>query len=162
MHLRSRFIAPRTCLLILIWSTAPAIGAETTMARWVAINTSTLTDGKTGLQWTRQDSGLELDWHAAKRHCEDRREGWRLPTLPELEAIYDANVNGTPCGKDLCHIAPQFDLSGAWFWSATSVGVDGSDGPELTWGMLMVNGARTPSVREVSYGARALCVRKQS
>ena len=130
--------------------------------RWVALGEDILTDKNTGLQWTRRDNGREIDWHEAGRYCEDKRNGWRLPSIAELKAIYDTGASGTLCGQSLCHLAMQFDLTGEWFWSVSPVGPDGSDGPELAWGLLMVNGAQTPSVREAGYGARALCVRSAS
>jgi hypothetical protein len=134
----------------------------TSQQRWATLGDDVLEDGRTGLQWTRRDNGREIDWHEAVRYCEDKHSRWRLPSLAELKAIYDRSISGTLCGQDLCHLPMQFDLTGAWFWSDTPVGPDGSDGPELAWGLLMVNGAQTPSVREAGYGARALCVRSAS
>ena len=133
-----------------------------TAGRWTDLGDGILKDGSTGLEWTQRDNGREIDWNQAARYCSGKQKGWRLPTLSELLAIYDGGVSGIVCGHALCHLSPQFDLSGEWFWSATPVGIDGSDGPELNWGVLMVNGAKTPSVRELAYGARALCVRNAS
>jgi len=160
--------ASRPALLAVFWLGAciheGAVARESfgPDARWTEVSDEVLKDGHTGLEWTRRDSGREIDWNQAARYCSERQRGWRLPSLAELLVIYEAGISGTLCGRALCHVSPRFDLSGEWFWSATPVGTDGSDGPELTWGVLMVNGAQTPSVREAAYGARALCVRNAS
>ena len=157
-----RFSMAACSMLICSFHLAGAHEDAGPQSRWTDLGDGVLKDGRTGLQWTRQDNGSEIDWNRASHYCEDKRNGWRLPDISELLAIYEAGVSGTICGRALCHLSPRFDLSGEWFWSATPVGVDGSDGPELSWGVLMVNGARTPSVREAAYGARALCVRNAS
>ena len=118
-----------------------------------------LQDGTTGLQWTRKDNGADINWLDADSYCRGKHDGWRLPSIEELAAIYDATAGPTRCAEEACRIAGQFALSGAWFWSATQVGKDATDGIELAWGILMVNGVRTQSVREAKYASRALCVR---
>jgi polyisoprenoid-binding protein YceI len=66
----------------------------------------------------------------------------------------------TPCGaKAVCKVPELFNLSEAWLWSADAVGTDGSDGNELAWGLLLVNGTRTKSVQYAADRSRALCVR---
>jgi formylglycine-generating enzyme required for sulfatase activity len=118
-----------------------------------------LQDGRTGLHWTRVDNGVDIDWNDAGSYCTGKGKGWRLPSIEELWAIYDEAGAGARCAQAVCKVSPQFNLTGNWFWSATQVGKDSTDGIELAWGLLMVNGARTQSVRDASYGSRALCVR---
>ena len=149
----------QTCTLAAL---AAAQNPRSAERRWKDRGDDVLIDQKTRLEWSRLDNGREIDWHEAKRYCDGKHDGWRLPDLTELMAIYDSSVSGTVCLRALCHLSAYFDLTGEWFWSATPVGADGSDGSELTWGVLMVNGAKTGSVREASYGARALCVRNPS
>ena len=134
--------------------------------RWVSGEAGVVNDIKTGLQWTRQDNGSDIDWNAAKSYCSARRQGWRLPSIEELSSIFiepDAGaagqgINGVACGHSLCRVANVFSLGDSWFWSSTQVGQDGGDGIELAWGLQLVNGARTQSVMEADFG-RALCVR---
>ena len=35
------------------------------------------------------DEGSRMDWIVAKRACECKGEGWRLPTIGELKALYE-------------------------------------------------------------------------
>ncbi len=54
-------------------------------------------DDATGLTWTRKDSGSDLSWNQARDYCSSLRTGgfsdWRLPTVDELEALYDPKVS---------------------------------------------------------------------
>jgi len=53
-------------------------------------------DSSTGLMWTIEDSGSDLNWNQANAYCEELTlEGhtdWRLATLEELEGLYDRNL----------------------------------------------------------------------
>jgi len=111
------------------------------------------------LEWLQNDNGGDIDWNSAKSYCEGRHRGWRLPSLRELESLYDEHERGVGCGQAMCKVSSQFHLTGTWFWSVTQVGKDSTDGIELAWGVLMANGARTQTVRDASYGSRVLCVR---
>lgn len=61
------------------------------------------------------DSGV-MKWRRAMKHA--KREGMRLPTLSELQALYDARTVGALNGT--------FNLNGStsagWYWSAAQVG----------------------------------------
>jgi polyisoprenoid-binding protein YceI len=124
-------------------------------------NDTTLRRGP--LEWTRADSGHDITWPDAQRFCRDLGRNWRLPTVDELSSIYSPEeAVGVRCGTDRCRVPRQFDLTGPWFWSADPVGSDGSDGAELAWGVLLVNGAHTKSVKTLADGGRALCVRQSA
>ena len=127
--------------------------------RWADLGNAVLKDGRNGLEWTKNDNGADVDWNEAKSYCDGLRSGWRLPSLQELKAIFVPTAGGARCAEALCKVSSQFILTGAWFWSATQVGPDATDGSELAWGVLMVNGAQTETVRDASYGSRTLCVR---
>jgi Protein of unknown function (DUF1566) len=128
-------------------------------ARWTNLGNGILRDASTGLEWTSDDNGSDVDWNDAKTYCDGRRKGWRLPSLQELKAIFDPAERGSRCAQTLCKVSSQFNLTDTWFWSATQVGNDSTDGSELAWGVLMVNGAQTQAVRDASFGSRTLCVR---
>ena len=134
-------------------------GSLTSASRWTDLGNGVLKDGRTGLEWSRDDNGSDIDWNDAKAFCDGRSKGWRLPSLGELVAIFDQAESGVRCAQSRCGVSSQFNLTGAWFWSATQVGTDATDGDELAWGVLMVNGAQTQAVRDASYGSRTLCVR---
>jgi hypothetical protein len=132
-----------------------AIGQD----RWTTLGSGVVKDAQTKLQWMQNDNRDDIDWYAAKAFCEQKDNGWRLPSLPELKSIYDEREGGVACGRANCKVAAQFHLTGTWLWSATQVGKDSTDGIELAWGVLMVNGAQTQTVRDAGYGSRVLCVR---
>lgn len=50
-------------------------------------------DPATGLMWAGKDNGKDVDWHRATNYCRDLRlaghSDWRLPTIDELQTIYD-------------------------------------------------------------------------
>jgi hypothetical protein len=139
---------------------ASPLGALTGASRWTDLGSAVLKDAMTGLEWTRDDNGSDIDWSDAKAYCDGRSKGWRLPSLKELKAIFDQAESGARCDQALCKVSSRFNLTGTWFWSATQVGADSTDGNELAWGVLLVNGAQTQAVRNASYGSRTLCVRE--
>ncbi len=127
--------------------------------RWTSLGNGVLKDERTKLEWSRDDNGEDIDWNKAKAYCDGKLGGWVLPGVMELESLYDEHEAGVRCGQASCKVSAQFHLTGAWFWSATQVGKDSTDGIELAWGVLMANGAKTQTVREASYGSRVLCMR---
>jgi polyisoprenoid-binding protein YceI len=135
------------------------LSADSPGHRWTLLDGTTLLDAKSGLEWTRSDNGHDIDWHRAGRLCGDLPGHWRLPSADELIALYEEKTAAAPCGMTSCRVSGPFELTGEWFWSADSVGNDGSDGNELAWGVLLANGSRTESVKELAEGSRALCVR---
>jgi polyisoprenoid-binding protein YceI len=137
-----------------------AFATTSASPRWVAADEQVVQDTLTRLEWTRADNGYDIDWTHAKEFCNHLPGKWRLPTIDELAAIYESSkAAGASCGASRCGTSAPFRLSAEWFWSADAVGNDGSDGAELAWGFLMVNGARTKSVQYAGDGSRALCVR---
>jgi len=127
--------------------------------RWKNLGNGVLKDERTKLEWLQDDNGDDIDWNEARSYCDGRHNGWRLPSLQELKSIYDERESGVQCAQAYCKVSLQFHLTGTWFWSATQVGKDSTDGIELAWGVLMANGAQTQTVRDASYGSRVLCVR---
>jgi hypothetical protein len=139
---------------------AGPVGLAHASQRWTRVD-QVLEDTTTRLRWTIKDNGADIDWNAALAYCTARGAGWRLPSIEELHSLYlETPAKATPvaCGESTCRTAPQLVLSASWLWSSTPVGADAYDGVELAWGMSLVNGARTQTVKELSYGSRALCV----
>jgi len=118
---------------------------------------STWTDPATGLTWARQDNGTDVHWTQARSYCTSLGLGgysnWRLPTIEEIAAMYDAGeVN--KCGQAECHIKAGITLSSDFAWS-NSAGKASSE----AWGFDFINGARASLIRTVWISKRALCVR---
>jgi hypothetical protein len=78
------------------------------------------TDPATGLMWTRKDNGEHVSWNDANNYCRNltlQNASWRLPTIEELERIYDAteDVGGA-------HIKGAIRLGYSFIWSGTPYG----------------------------------------
>lgn len=54
-------------------------------------------DPATGLMWTKKDNGVDVTWQEATNYCQNLQTGgqsdWRLPTINELQGIYDSSIN---------------------------------------------------------------------
>ena len=111
-----------------------------------------VTDKATGLTWTRTDNFEDIDWNGAERYCKELTlvdfSGWRLPTIDELEKLYD------PKTKNANRIRKPFRLSGLWVWSSEKSG-SGS-----AWPFSFAVGGRHTHAVDYSNGLRALCVRR--
>jgi uncharacterized protein DUF1566 len=129
-----------------------------------------ISDGPSGLDWTKEDNGVGINWDDARAWCERKGSGWRLPTADELRRLYDDSPGRTtPCGQLTCKTPPGFRLTSWWFWSGEAAGSGSAaahyDAQEVTitatlaWGVDLAAGRRL--ARDVgSHGRRALCVRR--
>jgi serine/threonine-protein kinase len=98
--------------------------------RFLDLGKGVLKDTQTGLEWTQGDNGSNINWNDAKRYCESKKNGWRLPNLDELKAIYETNVPSPRVCLVLagshspvsftCMTSPLFHLTSDHFWSATA------------------------------------------
>ena len=118
---------------------------------------STWTDPATGLTWARQDNGTDVDWKLSSSYCADLHLGgysnWRLPTIEEIAAMYDAG-EVSKCGQADCHIKAGITLSSDFVWSNSAGTASGE-----AWGFDFINGEGASLIRTVSVSKRALCVR---
>jgi hypothetical protein len=83
-------------------STATEIKRE---GRFIAYSNWTVLDTHTDLMWAAKDNGYNINWSDAKSYCENYHGGgytdWRMPTLDELEGLYDiAKAYTSECGRD--------------------------------------------------------------
>jgi hypothetical protein len=116
------------------------------------------TDPATGLMWTKKDNGYDLDLPKATNYCRnlqlDNHSDWRLPTIDELQGIYDPNANV----NSYYRVKGNLQLSG-WQWSSSQVSTSGR---EQAWTFDFVGGKRYLSGTAGNYEDRALCVRRQA
>ena len=90
----------------------------------------TVTDLLLGVMWGKEDTRGNVDWKSAERWVKftfpyslpvELREGWRLPTIEELQSLYvrkkDYKGYETDCGQRV-KIVPQIRLSCGWVWSS--------------------------------------------
>ncbi len=84
--------------------------------RFIAYDNGTVKDRKTGLMWAAEDGGKAIDEADLKMYFENYRAGgyddWRMPTIDELEEIYDEGTEN----KQGYHLTKLIDLSGEWVW----------------------------------------------
>jgi len=99
--------------------------------RFVDHRNGTVTDTKTGLMWTREDSyvhlGRYLNWEQSRSYVNKLSTGgygdWRLPTVAELKEIYEIKKSNTDKDGDIIHIDPIFSSGGTfWNWSSEEQG----------------------------------------
>jgi hypothetical protein len=111
------------------------------------------TDLNTGLIWTKKDNVRDVTWKQATDYCRNLHlgghSGWRLPTIDELQGIYDANAN-----VGGYHIKGNLQLSNWWHWSSSQGNASGE-----TWSFSFLDGGRLSSQLGYGYGTRAMCLR---
>jgi hypothetical protein len=112
-------------LMSLLWAGAcTSAGSDAPPgSRFVVLGVALARDPQTGLEWTRRDGGVGLDWHKAEAYCQslsiDDTRGWRLPGIEELRRLYGATTR-IPCGDAMCAIDPAFTLGSQYVWSASA------------------------------------------
>ena len=109
-------------------------------------------DPETKLMWTVSDNGADINWKRAIEYAKTLRLGgysdWRLPTIDELEKLYD------PASDKTYKIREPFQLTGLWVWSSTKKGSDSA------WDFYLFGDKRSSLPIDFSYGFRVLCVRR--
>jgi hypothetical protein len=91
--------------------------------RFIAYSNGTVLDTQTGLMWAAKDNGYDIDWYGAKEYCENYRgdgyRNWRMPTLDELEQLYDNNKSYKAKQGILDGCLAEFiELTKCWLWTA--------------------------------------------
>ena len=129
-------------------------------------------DPSTGLMWAGRDSfGRDLNWRQALKYCLGLRlaghADWRLPTVDELEGIYDKRANALGRGgkhnetPQHSHVKGDLFLTGDSCSGSQAIGRDGRPAP-FAYRFDFVNGRRTMEPMYFRTGKRALCVRGAS
>jgi hypothetical protein len=84
-------------------------------------------DPSTGLMWAATDNGKDLNWHKAIRYCRDLQltgnSDWRLPTIEELEGIYDGSESTGNRANYIIAGKPKggLFLTGTYYWSSSPI-----------------------------------------
>jgi hypothetical protein len=137
--------------------------AQETLARgyWV--------DPSTGLMWTAKDNGNDISWGNAVKYCQNLRlagySDWRLPSIDELQNIYDDSGFTAPHSKgSTLALAGRAKggllLTGAREWSSSWVLDDRGHRTGIAWQYDFPHGERW-RYDPIGYtgSLRALCVR---
>lgn len=109
-------------------------------------------DDRTDLLWTSRDNGRNISWDKANSYCEDMVLGefsdWRLPTLRELEYLYDGRRSQLQRGA--------VTLTQWWVWSGDLNSNDSS----VARAFCFFDGGQDWRHRSGFLGNRCLCVRR--
>ena len=121
-------------------------GQATAQVRFTKAPNGVTTDSATGLDWY---VGQENTWHQAKAWAENLTAaggGWRLPTVPELKALYQPGASPT-------NMDPVFQTTRVWVWSGQL------NNAWSAWGFAFYNGLEGWHSLDYGYGRQALAVR---
>ena len=112
-------------IALLVTLVSCSSGDEGIEPRFAAFGVDAMRDARTGIVWRGRDVSRNLSWPDAERYCGEltaHSSGaeWRLPTIDELDSLYDPSM-GQPCGETAtCRIDPALRLSSPYLWSATA------------------------------------------
>jgi hypothetical protein len=114
-------------------------------------------DPASGMMWSLQDNGGDLDWKEATDYCSNLRlggySGWILPSIDELGALYDTNsANGVR------HIKGGIKLSECCAWSRSTQ----TPAAEKPFYFIFSDGRKAFDLAGIKYHKRALCVRSSA
>jgi len=91
---------PKIALILLAGAYPTAPAQSPTEDQNVALQTKERgywVDPSTGLMWAAKDNGNDVNWKNAAKYCRDLlltgNSDWRLPTIEELESIYDGSAS---------------------------------------------------------------------
>ena len=128
--------------------------AARTRNRFVAQGNE-VADNETGLTWAAQDNGSDIDWNGARNYCASLGGGWTLPTVAQLQALYDSSgVLTQSCAQWTCKVTPLIRLSSCCGWSSEP------NGSSEAWFVDLIDGPRLSVPVGLAGSFRALCVRR--
>lgn len=125
-------------------------------------------DPSTGLMWTAKDNGNDITWGKAMKYCQHLSlagySDWRLPSVDELQAIYDGSGFAAPHQKDVIPVLAGtakggLHLTGTREWSSIRVADDRGHRTGYAWEYDFPHGRRWKDPLGYNATLRALCVR---
>ncbi len=127
----------------------------------------TWSDPATGLMWAKKDNGSDVNWNQASDYCTKLQlasyNDWRLPTVEELEGIYDPSASIQTvfdAGETLVRVKGNLMLTG-WDWSSSQISRDGSAFARVfNFARMDDQSQGSFPAGSFSYNMRALCVRR--
>lgn len=159
-------------VLVPLFAAAVLAGAQSSMEdRGLAKQTQARgywIDPSTGLMWAGKDNGKDVTWHKATKYCRELRlagySDWRLPTIDELQGIYDRNAQAP--GRDGKHDDEDFTfhVKGKLFlrgsqWSSSRRSDDRGKASGYAWYFDFNNGGPVDDPLGYHANKHALCVR---
>jgi len=126
------------------------------------------TDSSTGLMWASNDNGKDITWGNALKYCRSLSvagySDWRLPSIDELQGIYDDSGFAAPHPKDVVPVLAGeakggLLLTGAREWSSNRVLDDRGHNTGYAWEFDFPHGRRWKDPLGYTGSLRALCVR---
>jgi len=117
---------------------------------WVDNGDGTVSDTTSGLMWQVADMGYSDTWQNSLDYCNNNTpglpgSGWRLPTVNEINAIYDYSTGTCNSVFSGCN----------HYWSSTSVPAY----PVFAYTLVTDGGPISFDVKDYVYGYSARCVR---
>ncbi|MDM8535907.1 caspase family protein [Desulfobacterales bacterium HSG17] len=121
--------------------------------RFIANGDGTVLDTATGLMWAEKDNGEDIDWKKAKEYCNNFQGAgytdWRMPTLDELEQIYEKDKKN----KHGYHVTKLIGITACCPWQSETKGANVTNFNFFT-------GYKLSGPKSYSYSGRALPVRR--
>ncbi len=116
------------------------------------VNTDTVVDKTTGLEWQKSDDNTIRNWDAALGYCAglmlDSKSDWRLPSVLELQSIVDYGSSNPAING-----AAFPGTNASSYWSASSYAASSTP----AWHVSFLNGHVLANDKTDSYYVR--CVR---
>ena len=125
-------------------------------------------DSSTGLVWAANDNGKDVTWDNALKYCRNLSlagySDWRLPSIDELQGIYDDSGFTASHPKDVVPVLAGkakggLLLTGAREWSSNRVLDDRGHSTGYAWEYDFPHGRRWKDPLGYTGNLRALCVR---
>jgi Protein of unknown function (DUF1566) len=147
-------------ILMVVWGCAKSsylegqgqsmAGVKPLQNRFTKANNGVITDSVTGLDWY-VGPDHDNNWHQAKAWTESLTVaggGWRMPTVPELKAIYQKGASAT-------NMDPIFQTTRVWVWSGQM------HDARTAWGFAFYSGLVNSHGLNYGYGRLAFAVRSR-
>ena len=110
-------------------------------------NDNTVTDAQTGLVWSKTTIACDVDYADAEKAVAELGEGWRLPTVDELQTILDRTKYSPAIDTDAFP-----DTHSDWYWTSTPCAWN----DKARWVVFFGNGFVGGSRQDVSACVRAV------